>query len=199
MGIYAIKPKFQQTLTPVKNLFVRYKVHPTIINILGFLCAVGAAILIAYSIENRLLLWGVPLLLFIRIALNALDGLVSRELGVASRFGEVLNEFLDRLSDIAVLASFYFVLVVPVELVFATVVVVLLVSYVGILGKAAGGTRRYDGLMGKADRMFVVGLAAGLVAITANIELWKYALWVIYAGAIYTVILRLMKIKAELA
>lgn len=38
---------------------------------------------------------------FLRLALNALDGLVARDLGPARPWGEVLNEVSDRLADLA--------------------------------------------------------------------------------------------------
>lgn len=198
MGIYSVKPKFQKLLTPVTNFFVRYRVHPTTINIWGFILSIAAGICLYLSSKDSQFLIAVPFLVFIRTALNALDGLVSRSLGLASSFGEVLNEFLDRLSDVAIflglaLASFSGFLLGSL-----TIVAILLNSYVGVLSKAAGGSRQYVGIMGKADRMLYVGLAAIIVFVTNNQAVWIYFWWVVLIGTLITLIQRFISTKKEL-
>ena len=83
MGIYAIKPAFQRTLRPVEDLLVRLRVHPTIINLVGLAVTLAAAACIVLSPQRPWVLVLVPILANTRTACNALDGLVSRRLGVA--------------------------------------------------------------------------------------------------------------------
>ncbi len=199
MGIYTIKPKFQQFLSPVTNMFIRHKVSPTTINVWGLLLSLCAGACLYFSLERPVLLLAVPVLVFVRTAFNALDGLVSRSLGVASRFGEVLNEFLDRISDAAIffglaLAPFSYIVLGSV-----VVIVILLNSYLSIVSKAAGGSRQYGGVMGKADRMIYVGLMSFVVFFTNNTHLWYYFSWFILIGTCITLVQRYRATKRELA
>ena len=103
MGIYSIKPKFQQFLSPLKNLLIKLKISPTSINFLALIISISGALALYYSYLYPLLLIWVPFMAFIRTALNALDGLVARETKAKNQeFGEVLNETLDRISDVII-------------------------------------------------------------------------------------------------
>lgn len=199
MGIYAIKPKFQQVLRPVENILVRLKVHPTYINLFGLLSSFAAALLIYSSPQNLWLLLLVPLSANIRTACNALDGLVARRLKVADDFGEVLNEFIDRVSDAAIFTSILLLSSTNTNLALVAVVTILLNSYLSILSKAAGGSRQYGGVMGKADRMIYISIAAVIIYITKDQTYWDYFLMFILAGTLITLLQRFMAVHRELA
>ncbi len=199
MGIYAIKPKFQKVLTPVKDFFVRHRIGPTTINVWGLIFSLLMGFALYYSYENKWLLIAVPVLAFIRTAFNALDGLVSRELGVASRFGEVLNELIDRISDAAIFIGLALSPYADFTLGSIVVIVILLNSYLSILSKAAGASRQYGGFMGKADRMFYLGLAAIIVLAWGYTAAWNYLFWFMLAGTVLTLCQRFMATKRELA
>lgn len=108
-----------------------------------------------------------PLVLFIRMALNAIDGMLAREHDQKSKLGAYLNEICDLIADAALILPF--VLLVPFEA--AWIVVILLLSwmseYIGVMGASIGASRRYDGPIGKSDRAFVFG-ALGLAAWVCN-------------------------------
>lgn len=199
MGIYAIKPKFQQFLCPATRWFVIHRVHPTWINAGGLALSAGAGLALYVSYWSIWLLAAVPPLVLVRIALNALDGLVSRKLGLASRFGEVLNEFFDRLSDVFVFLGL--ALNPASNIYFGTIVTIaiLLSSYLGTVSKAAGGSRQYGGFMGKADRMIYLGLMSLFVLISSNQYSWNYFLVFVLAGTFLTIFQRFARIKEELS
>lgn len=198
MGIYTIKPKFQKVLSPVTNFFIRHRVSPTTINMWGLVLSIITGACLYFSYINPWLLLPVPVLVFVRTAFNALDGLVSRSLGIASKFGEVLNEFLDRVSDAAIFFGLALAPFSNLKLGSITVIVILLNSYLSIVSKAAGGSRQYGGIMGKADRMIYLGIAALLVFFTKNTNLWNYLFWFILAGTLITLIRRFNDTKKEL-
>ena len=104
----------------------------------------------------------IPLWLFLRMALNAIDGMLAREFGQKSRLGAYLNELGDVVSDAALYLPF--ALLPPFAALWIGIVIVLAVisEFAGVLGPAVGASRRYDGPMGKSDRAFVFG-ALGLV------------------------------------
>ncbi len=103
-----------------------------------------------------------PLFLLLRMALNAIDGMLAREFGQQSPFGAILNEVGDVVSDSALYAPF--ALLPGVSPIWLAIVIFLavLTELVGVLGQVVGADRRYDGPMGKSDRALVFG-ALGLL------------------------------------
>lgn len=166
MALYDVKPRFRALLQGMVP-FLR-PIHPDAITLAGLACSVGAAILFQAAGQEPWLFLVIPILLLLRITLNALDGMVAQATGKARPFGEVLNEVADRLSDAAILLG---IAVSPLSSLAwgaPAVVLVLLSSYVGILGKAVGAGRQYGGLLGKADRMLYLGLASILASFVGN-------------------------------
>lgn len=199
MKIYTLKPKFQQFLSPVKNLFIKLKISPTTINILALIISILAGFALYYSENYIWLLALIPIFAFVRTAFNALDGLIARELKVKNqKFGEVLNEFIDRLSDVAIFAALLFIGYVNTALAASAIILILLNSYLGIVSKAAGGSRQYVGLIGKADRMFYLSVAAVLILIFKNYMIMNYFLIFLIIGTAISLLQRFFAIKKEL-
>jgi len=199
MGIYKIKPKFQQWLKPIERMLVKNKVHPTTINILALLISILGGIAFYVSDKYPLLLIYIPFMAFIRTALNALDGMVARSLKVKNQqWGEVLNELCDRLSDVAIFLGLAWTSYVNHFLGFTVIIIILLNSYLSILSKAAGGARQYSGFMGKADRMFYLGLMAILILVFNNFSLANITLWFIGLGTVLTLLQRYSATRKEL-
>lgn len=198
MGIYAIKPAFQRSLRPVEDLLVEWRVSPDAITAgaLGLSAAGGAAL--AFSAQEPLLLLAAPVAAIGRTALNALDGLVAKRTGTARAWGEVLNEFSDRLADMALLGGLALAGLAPGLVAASAIVAVLLGSYLGVLSKAAGGPRQYGGVMGKADRMVLLAVAAPMALIfDAEVVVTAFFAAVV-AGAVVTIIQRGVKTHGDL-
>ena len=90
MSIYALKPKFQNLLRPiVKRL---YQKGITANQVTLFACAVSILIglLLALFAGVSTLFWLLPIWLFVRMALNAMDGMLAREFGQQSALGGYL-------------------------------------------------------------------------------------------------------------
>lgn len=163
-GIYAIKPNFQKALRPLEDALVNAKVHPDVITFLALVVSLlGGFTLALSSIPGMLgVICTTPIFAFVRTALNALDGLIAQRTGTARPWGEVLNEFSDRLSDLAIFGGLYLSRLASGPLLASVVITVLLSSFMGVLSKAAGARRQFGGLMGKADRMVLLGLVGPL-------------------------------------
>ena len=164
-SIYDVKPKFQALLRPVTRGLAKLGVTANQVTIAAALMSalVGAA-LYQWREQAEILLV-LPGVLFVRMALNAIDGMLAREHNMKSNLGALLNELGDVLSD----ASLYLPLaMVPgfrPELVVPLVALAIMTEMTGVVVVQFGATRRYDGPMGKSDRAFVfgaIGLAMGL-------------------------------------
>jgi len=157
VALYDVKPRFRAMLQGLVPILSR--VHPDWITMAGLACSVLAAVLFQAAEQRRVLFLVIPLLLLLRITLNALDGMVAQATGKARAFGEVLNEVTDRLSDVAILLGLAVSSLSSLFWGTLAVTAVLLSSYVGVLGKAVGAGRQYGGVLGKADRMLYLGIA----------------------------------------
>jgi CDP-diacylglycerol--glycerol-3-phosphate 3-phosphatidyltransferase len=205
-GIYAIKPKFQELLRPSEAALISLGVHPDAITFsaLGLSIAGGFALFLAQEPGMLVLFCTMPFVTLGRTILNALDGMVAKDTGLARPWGEVLNEFSDRLADIALFGGLIFSRFCNPQLMSVSLVSVILSSYLGILAKSAGGSRQYGGLMGKADRMILLALAGPLAFILAvtgvcqpHIVFDVFAL-VVLGGSLLTMVERARKTYADL-
>lgn len=161
MTLYELKPAFQALLRPQVDRLARAGVtanQVTLAAAAGSL-AVGTAAWSLFPARWPFLLIAVWLLL--RMALNAVDGMLAREHAQKSRLGACLNEIGDVVSDAALIAPF--ALLAPFGPFWIGLVIVLaaLTELAGVLGQTIGASRRYDGPLGKSDRALLFG-ALGL-------------------------------------
>jgi CDP-diacylglycerol--glycerol-3-phosphate 3-phosphatidyltransferase len=160
-SLYALKPAFQTMLRPVVEILAQAHVTPNAITLgsLG-MCAGYGALLAATGSRTAFLL--LPAVLLLRMALNAIDGMLAREHAKASTLGARLNEFADVVSDICLYLPFM-ALVTPAGLVLVVVLTGILAEFAGVLCRAHGGERNYQGPFGKSDRAaFFAVVAIGL-------------------------------------
>lgn len=159
-SIYDIKPQFQALLRPSTRKLARSGVtanQVTIAATLLSICAGGAVYVLADHSRVLLILPGV---LLARMALNAVDGMLAREHSMESKLGAILNEVGDVVSDLALYLPLAIVPGFHPKLVVLCAVLALLTEFIGVVSLQVGGTRRYDGPMGKSDRAFVFGAIA---------------------------------------
>jgi len=195
ISIYNIKPKFQQLLRPVL-----VKLHAWGVTANGI---TWSAIVLSFCIgglffwkPSGFMLVVLPASLLIRMALNALDGMMAREYKMQSKKGELLNELGDILADIALFLPLVVLPGLHPLVLFAFVVLGIVNEFTGVLAKAINGERRYDGPMGKSDRALLVGLTVLLLYFFPEI---KVALNSIFGvGSLLLVISTAVRIKKTL-
>lgn len=185
-SVYDLKPRFQALLRPLMRRIAALGLTPnavTVIAIVGSI-AVGAAASFAKSRPASLLL--LPSWLFIRMALNAIDGMMARELGMSTQLGAVLNELGDAVSDLGLYLPLAFVYETAQWPIVAFSIGAVLTEFSGVLGRALGARRHYEGPMGKSDRAFVVG-ALGLATFLFPLvgKAWP---WIFAAAALLTAV-----------
>ncbi|PNK59619.1 CDP-alcohol phosphatidyltransferase family protein [Psychrobacter sp. FDAARGOS_221] len=99
MSVYQLKTQFQNTLRPISDNLVKKGVTANQVTVSAIILSAGTAYVIAHA-QNDTNKWFIlPLSLFIRMAFNAIDGMMAREHGQASKLGAVLNESGDIISD----------------------------------------------------------------------------------------------------
>lgn len=155
--IYAIKPLFQSLLKPIVDRLAKRGVSANQVTLAALGLSVGWGLLLCLVPQ---LLWTMAIVLFVRMALNAIDGMLARQHHQASNLGVYLNELGDMVSDAFVFLPFAFASPEMYPLIIVVIVLSILSESAGILAVAIGKERRYDGPMGKSDRAFVFGLIA---------------------------------------
>ena len=158
ISAYKIKPAFQQLLKPLLNRLQKAGVSANGITWTALFLSAVIGVLF-WFFPNGHMLWVFAVGLLVRMALNTLDGMMARTHGMASVSGEILNELGDVLSDSVMYLPLIKLAGMNPWWVVSFVFLSLLNEFVGVLMKAATGTRRYDGPMGKSDRALVLGLA----------------------------------------
>ena len=157
ISIYSIKPKFQKLLKPLLDFLYKNGVSANMITWSAIVLSAVTGLLIWLEPSQNMLLF-LPLSLLIRMALNALDGMMARTYHMQSKQGEVLNELGDVVSDLLLYFPLLKLFSLPIYVLITFLFMSVVNEYAGILGKAINGIRQYDGPMGKSDRAFVIGL-----------------------------------------
>ncbi len=191
MGIYTTKSKWQKALQPIVDFCVARHIHPNVFTYGALVLSLMAALALYFANTNKNWLWVVPPLVLIRLLLNLMDGQVARALNLADDWGEVKNEFGDRIADVAIFIAIGLSGYTKAGLALVALTLILLVSYLGILGKALGGQRVYGGLFGKGDRMISLAIFTLYPALSGNLASYNYYLIFASIAAFITVIQRL--------
>ncbi len=171
-SIYDIKPAFQNLLRPLTRALAAAGVTANQVTVAAVLLSavVGAGIWRWPSARWPLL--ALPAFLFVRMALNAIDGMLAREHNMKSRLGAVLNEIGDVLADTALYLPLAVVPGFSLWLMVAITVLAIVSEMTGVVAVQIGASRRYDGPMGKSDRAFVLGLLSLLLGLGVPAGRW---------------------------
>lgn len=162
-SIYQLKPRFQALLRPAVQRLHARGVTANQVTLAAAAISVALGALLAACASQVWLFALIPLWMLLRMALNAIDGMLAREFGQQSHLGAYLNELCDVIADSALFLPFALLPGVSPLWVVLVTLLALLAEYAGAMGPLAGASRRYDGPMGKSDRAFAFGvLGAGM-------------------------------------
>jgi CDP-diacylglycerol--glycerol-3-phosphate 3-phosphatidyltransferase len=186
MTLYDLKPRFQAYLRPYAERLARAGVTANQVT----LAAAAGSLVLGFVLSElgwiRPLFILLPVWLFLRMALNAIDGMLAREFGQKSKLGAYLNELCDVVSDAALILPFCFVQPFGPASVLLVILLAWLSEYAGVMGPLAGAERRYDGPLGKSDRAFAfgaLGLWVGLLLPMPDWLFWLMPLLAILSAA----------------
>ncbi|WP_417797006.1 CDP-alcohol phosphatidyltransferase family protein [Stutzerimonas nitrititolerans] len=191
LSIYQLKPRFQNLLRPLVRRLHALGITANQVTIAALVLSLLVAGSVALWAEQPWLFALIPVWMLLRMALNAIDGMLAREFGQQSRLGAYLNELCDVVADSALYLPFALLPGVSAMAVVLVVLLALFSEYAGVLGPMVGASRRYDGPMGKSDRAFAFGVLATGVACGWLPASWvNGALLLIAALALYTLVNR---------
>ena len=197
MTLYELKPRFQALLRPMVGRLTAAGVTANQVTLAAAAVSVLVGVLVAWGAETQLLFLLLPLWLFVRMALNAVDGMLAREHGQKSRLGAYLNELSDVVSDAALLLPFAVLPVFGAISVAVVAVLAALSELAGVLGQTVGASRRYDGPLGKSDRAFVFGALAFWIGVGGPLPVWLF--WLMPVIAVALLATTINRVRAGLA
>lgn len=166
--IYQLKPAFQNLLRPLVKKMVQLGITANQVTLTAMFISVALSFFLYLYYLNQpssLLLLLLPLWMLLRMAFNAIDGMLAREFNQQSRLGAFYNELCDIVSDTALylcLLAFHFIS--PALLLLMSFLAILS-EYTGVMAPLIGAERRYDGPMGKSDRAFWISIIAVIIVI----------------------------------
>lgn len=172
-SIYDLKPKFQGLLRPLCRALANAGVSANQVTLGALLLSLVAGAGLFVTKGGAVWLMALPAVLFIRMAMNAIDGMLAREFGQQSRLGAVLNELCDVMSDAALYLPFAVIAGLNGALVVGAVILGVIAEMTGVIAVQIGAGRRYDGPFGKSDRALFFGLLAVLIGAGVTPGLWS--------------------------
>lgn len=158
ISIYNIKPQFQRLLTPILEWMHRKDITANQITVSACILSVIIGVLFWFAEDNKWFFLALPIGLLLRMALNALDGMMARRYNQISRKGEMLNELGDVVSDTIIFLPLLKYQPESLYLIVIFIAMSIINEFAGVMGKVISNQRNYDGPMGKSDRAFILGL-----------------------------------------
>ncbi|GAB2901238.1 CDP-alcohol phosphatidyltransferase family protein [Uliginosibacterium flavum] len=171
MSIYALKPKFQALLRPLVRALFAAGITANQVTLAACIVSVALGIWLCADPRPALFLT-IPLWMFLRMAFNAIDGMLAREFGQKSPLGAYLNELTDVIADACLYLPFAFLAHFSALAVGVFIALSIMVEMTGVIGLMVGASRRYDGPFGKSDRAFAIGALALGIGFGLPVQAW---------------------------
>lgn len=178
ISIYELKPKFQQLLMPFVNFLHKHRVTPNQVTIFACLLSIIIGVLFYFNYESTWIYFIIPLFMFVRMAMNAIDGVLAKKFNLQSSLGKFLNELTDAISDTALFLPFILLTQTFPSSVVIFIALSIISEMAGVISETVGGERRYDGPMGKSDRAFLIGVISVLLLFDITVEPYLYIVFV---------------------
>ncbi|MCJ0919415.1 CDP-alcohol phosphatidyltransferase family protein [Mammaliicoccus sciuri] len=169
ISIYEIKPKFQQLLMPIVDWMRKIGMTPNQVTILALLLSIVTGVILSIFHENKWIYILMPIVMFVRMALNAIDGVMAKKYQMKSHLGLLLNELGDVISDLFLFIPFVFIAEDYGIGIMLFISLSIISEMAGVTVQVIGSSRRYDGPMGKSDRAFIIGFISFLIFVHLNI------------------------------
>lgn len=199
-SIYQLKPAFQNLLRPLVNRLATAGITANSVTLVAMVISAVVGGWLCFQAANTKWFLLIPLWMFIRMAFNAVDGMLAREHQQQSPLGAYLNELSDVVSDAALYLPFAFVAPFTSLGIFAVIWCAALSEMTGALGPMVGAQRQYQGPMGKSDRAFVFGVLGLWIGLGYSLPaLFVWFPWLLCTLILLNVVNRIKSALSELA
>jgi CDP-diacylglycerol--glycerol-3-phosphate 3-phosphatidyltransferase len=171
-SVYALKPRFQGFLRPAVRGLARGGITANFITISAACLSAATGLFLSFG-APAVRWWLVfPAVMLVRMALNAMDGMLAREFGQRSVLGAYLNEIADVVSDALLYLPFAYLPGFDPLWMGAVIVLAVISEMTGTIAAMTGASRRNDGPMGKSDRAVVFSALASWIGIGGSVATW---------------------------
>jgi archaetidylinositol phosphate synthase len=171
-----LKQRAQSWLTSEAALLHRLGLTPNHVSIFGLILALLSAVTYWQWQLHPLLLIVAPLLMLASGLLDALDGVIARIYGEATKFGGFFDSLLDRYADAVILCGIMLGGLTEVSWGLAALMGSLLVSYARARAESAGVKMESVGLAERAERIVIVALASFISYVWLDALKWSILL-----------------------
>ncbi len=176
-SVYKLKSAFSDLLRPITNGLANRGVTANQVTLVAMFASIFIALglyLDGLYLQSSSLLWLlVPIWMFIRMALNNIDGMLAREHNMSTPLGAILNEMGDVVSDSALFLMFAILPGINSPLLILLTLLAVISEMIGVVAVQIGASRRYDGPSGKSDRALFFGVLAFIYAIGIPLNNWS--------------------------
>ncbi len=199
-SLYALKPAFINILRPIAHFLVQRGVTANQVT----LAAAAISLLLGAWLclkgpTQPLWFLALPLWMFVRMAFNAIDGILARDYQQKSPLGAFLNELTDVVSDAALYLPFAWVAPWSWPAIALVIWLSTVSEMTGALGPMVGAPRQYQGPMGKSDRALVFGALGLWVGLGWPLpDLLALLPWLLAALISYNIVRRIQGALAHL-
>ena len=172
MTLDRLRPVADRLLTPFVTGADRVGLTPNSVSVISLGVAVAAAG--AFVVAEPLFYVAGAGFVFANGWLDLIDGALARQQETASAGGDLLDHVIDRYADLTIIGGLA-AGVGNFALGFLAVTGVLMTSYLGTQIQAVGLGRAYGGLVGRADRLALIGLTGVAAAVVSGPVVAGYA------------------------
>lgn len=194
ISLYQMKPAFQSLLRPGVRLLAAAGVTANQVTLLALFASLVIGLYLLAAPPGHFFI--LPVWMFLRMALNAVDGMLAREFRQKSPLGTYLNELSDVLADAALILPFIHVPPFSWPWVGAVIFLSALSEMAGSLGPMVGAPRQYHGPLGKSDRALLFGLLALVLCLRGHLPAWSF--WIMPLSVAALLINTLARIRGGL-
>jgi len=176
------KDKFDRILIIFAKPFIRQRISPNIITLLGLLIAL--CYLFVALTKPFLFSIMLPLLFILSALMDAIDGVIARIGNKKTKKGAFLDSVTDRIVDSIYVVSLYFLGILTIEESFALLVGNLMISYTRARAEALGLSLAAIGFAERAERTLITLVI--LIAYIVQVPLlFLIILKIVYLVAVY--------------
>lgn len=179
LSVYQLKSRFQDLLNPIMLKLYRANVSANQVTLGVFISSLVMAGML-YFIPSLMIWFALPVFMLIRMAGNAIDGMLARQYNQQTDLGFMLNEITDLLADAALLLAFAAVTGFDAYWLVSLLLLIWLSEFIALMGQIIRGERQNSGPLGKSDRAVFLSVFAILIGM--GIDSLELSFWFFIIG-----------------